>query len=198
MAEPLVLVLGGARSGKSTFALELARDSGRRVVFIASATAGDADMAARIARHRAERPADWTTVEEPTALASAVRQAAGAGDVVIVDCLTLWVSNVLCAEANVPTDIDERLQAATIELLQAIRAAGCAAILVSNEVGLGVVPATELGRQYRDLLGRVNATVASAADHAFLLVAGQPIDLKALAATHRDVALRQFRRANGG
>ena len=165
----LILLLGGARSGKSGLAVELAsRDPA--VTFIATATAGDQEMAERIARHREERPPGWTTVEEPLALAAALEAAHGTA---VVDCLSLWVANLL--EAGW-ADEDVELEAA--------RAAGVAAgrrtIAVSNEVGLGVVPATPLGRRYRDVLGRVNASWAAAAGHAYFVVAGRALPLERL------------------
>jgi len=169
LAMSLVLLLGGARSGKSALAVELAGRSGAPVVFLATGEAGDEEMAARIARHRAERPAGWTTVEEPGELEAAVA-AVAAGACLVVDCLSLWVANVL---ERGPDAIEA----------EAERAAALAAsrpgttIAVSNEVGLGVVPATPLGRAYRDLLGRVNATWARQAAEAYLIVAGRRLRL---------------------
>ena len=162
----LTFLLGGARSGKSALALELASQWAGPVIFIATGEAGDDEMAERIRRHRQERPAEWTTVEEPVELASALEEApTGAG--VVVDCLSLWVANIL------EDDVDARNQ-------QALAAAGRRerTIVVSNEVGLGVVPASELGRRYRDVLGRVNAQWAAAADEAVLVVAGKMLRLR--------------------
>jgi adenosyl cobinamide kinase/adenosyl cobinamide phosphate guanylyltransferase len=161
----LTFLLGGARSGKSSLALELAERSGGPVTFIATATAGDDEMAARIAAHRAERPDAWTTVEEPLHLREALEAAQGT---VVVDCLSLWVANLL--EAQVAA-IEEQAVAA------AAAATGRRTIAVSNEVGLGVVPATPLGRHYRDVLGRVNAVWADAAEVALLVVAGRALPL---------------------
>lgn len=169
---PLTLLLGGARSGKSTLALRRASGSGAPVVFLATGEAGDAEMAARIARHRAERPAQWTTVEEPVELARALA-ACPAQSCVVVDCLSLWVANVM------GHDVDDR----EIERL-AGEAAGLAAarraptIAVSNEVGMGIVPEHPLGRRYRDVLGRVNALWAVAAHDALLVVAGRALRLE--------------------
>ena len=161
----LTFLLGGARSGKSALAVELAERAGGPVTFIATATAGDEEMAARIAAHRAERPDAWTTVEEPLRLRAALDAAEGT---VVVDCLSLWVANLLEAGA---ADIEE----------QAVEAAAVAGarrtIAVSNEVGLGVVPATPLGRLYRDVLGRVNAAWAEAAETTLLVVAGRALPL---------------------
>lgn len=167
----LVLLLGGARSGKSELAVHLASASGAPVTFIATAEPRDREMAERIARHRAVRPPSWETLEEPLDLPGALAAApARAG--VVVDCLTLWVANAL--EARWST---ERIEA------EARRAAAAATdrvgltAIVSNEVGMGVVPRTELGRRFRDLQGRVNAVVADAADRTELVVAGRVMEL---------------------
>ena len=187
------LVLGGARSGKSAWAEHVAAQSGRPVLFVATATAGDDEMAERIARHRTERPPDWRTVEEPLRLLHAIQTSARPGDAVLVDCLTLWVSNRL-GDA-IPCDADpdalpaeawralEAALAAEVEaLVAAARERDLALILVSNEVGMGIVPATPLGRRYRDVLGRVNRAAAASADAAVLMIAGLPVDLRRLAA----------------
>ena len=166
----LVVLLGGARSGKSRLAVRLAGESGAPVVFVATGEPGDAEMAARIARHRAERPSGWTTVEEPRRLLDAV---AGAppGSCVVVDCLSLWVANLI---ERRPTDAieAEAAEAATVAAGRPGRT-----IAVTNEVGLGVVPATPLGRAYRDVLGRVNEAWVDAADEALFVVAGRALRL---------------------
>ncbi len=169
----LTLLLGGARSGKSTLAVRRAKATGAPVVFVATAEARDDEMAARIARHRAERPAHWQTVEAPLDLADALRRASP-DDVVVVDCLSLWVSNLL--ETGL-TDDDLQRRAEEVAALAAARTG--ATIAVSNEVGMGIVPMHELGRRYRDVLGRVNATWAEAADEAVLVVAGRALALEA-------------------
>jgi adenosylcobinamide kinase / adenosylcobinamide-phosphate guanylyltransferase len=130
-------------------------------------------MAARIERHRRDRPAGWTTVEEPVELVSALRNAP-ADAFLVVDCLTLWIANLM--EAEWP---EERIEHAAQEAAAALSARTAPGVVVSNEVGLGVVPATELGRSYRDVLGRVNGTFAEAADSAQLIVAGRALDLGA-------------------
>jgi adenosyl cobinamide kinase/adenosyl cobinamide phosphate guanylyltransferase len=167
----LVLLVGGARSGKSRLAVRLAAETAAPVVFVATGEAGDEEMADRIARHRAERPAGWTTVETPTGLREAI-EAAPAGATVVVDCLSFWVANVF--EGRPASEVeDEAREAAAL-------AAGRTTIAVTNEVGLGVVPATPLGRAYRDALGRVNAIWAEAADEAYLVVAGRVLRLAEL------------------
>lgn len=166
----LTFLVGGARSGKSSLAVELARASEAPVVFLATGEAGDAEMAERIALHRAERPAAWTTVEEPRALAAAIA-AAPVGVCLVVDCLSLWVANVLeCGAAAVEAE------AAGAAAIAAARDG--LTIAVTNEVGLGVVPATPLGRLYRDVLGRVNAAWSRSAKDAYLVVAGRMLRLE--------------------
>lgn len=167
----LVLLTGGARSGKSALALRLGSEQGAPVVFLATAQPGDEEMEARIARHRRERPGSWRTIEEPLRLREAI-EAVDDDHCLIVDCLTLWTANAL-----------ERFDAEDAESRAAAAAAAAAArpgttIAVTNEVGLGLVPDSPLGRSYRDLLGRVNAIWAAAADRAFLLVAGRALDLE--------------------
>jgi len=164
----LVLLLGGARSGKSRLAVRLASERGKPVVFVATGEAGDEEMAERIARHRAERPAGWRTVEEPVALLDALA-ATPADATVVVDCLSFWVANLL--DSRTAAEIEQ--EAAEAAALAAARDT----IAVSNEVGMGVVPATPLGRAYRDVLGRVNATWAGAAAEAYLVVAGRRLAL---------------------
>jgi adenosyl cobinamide kinase/adenosyl cobinamide phosphate guanylyltransferase len=166
----LTVLLGGARSGKSSLAVELARASGAPVVFIATGEALDDEMAERIARHRAERPAGWTTVEEPRALASAIA-AAPEDACVVVDCLSLWVANILDSGAA-------EVEAAAAEAVLLAAGRRAPTIAVTNEVGLGIVPGTPLGRAYRDVLGRVNTIWAGSADQAFLIVAGRRLRLE--------------------
>jgi adenosylcobinamide kinase/adenosylcobinamide-phosphate guanylyltransferase len=183
----LTFILGGARSGKSRFALRLAAASKRRVAFIATATASDREMAERIRRHRAERPGDWYTFEEPLRLEWAVHQAAKVADVLLLDCLTLWLSNLLQAHeqaepemAAISPEREAQVLGEVERLLQAARAlrSDQQLIVVSNEVGLGIVPLSPLGRGYRDLLGLVNQRLARAAARAYFLIAGLPLDLK--------------------
>lgn len=179
----LILVTGGARSGKSDFAQELAgRIAGEDVLFVATAEAGDDDMAGRIAAHRRSRPAAWRTVEAPRRVGPAVRGVPPAG-VVLVDCLTLLVSNVLLSLGDEPA-ADAAATAVTDEvecLIETARASSGTVIVVTNEVGLGIVPVNRLARLYRDLLGRANARLAREAAEVYLLVSGLPLEIKALA-----------------
>jgi adenosylcobinamide kinase/adenosylcobinamide-phosphate guanylyltransferase len=170
-----VLVLGGVRAGKSAFAVARARSHGGRVAFVATAEAGDEEMAARIARHRADRPPAWRTVEVPVALGSALTALEGEADVVVVDCLNLWVANLLQKRPEL-TDSDLLAEAAQLEA--AARRPRFSLILVSNEVGWGIHPETALGRRFRDALGLVNQAVARAADEVVLMVAGCPLVVK--------------------
>ena len=168
---PFVLLLGGARSGKSALAVEIAARAGGAVTLVATAEAGDEEMERRIARHRADRPASWTTIEEPVALGDAVRLASP-GDFLVVDCLTLWVSNLLARG-----DDDEAIGFAGAGVAAALAARPAGAVVVSNEVGLGIVPANPLARRFRDTLGAVNKAFAARAERAALMVAGRVWEL---------------------
>ena len=171
----LTLVLGGVRAGKSAFAQRLA-SSGRRVLFVATAEAGDAEMAARIAAHQASRPPEWMTLEEPVDLVSALAPVVDGYDTVLLDCLTIWVSNLLLRTPNPAAA--EVIASGAEELLALQRRSEAAWIVVSNEVGLGVIPPTELGRAYEDALGRVNQLFAAQADAVYFMAAGLPLQLK--------------------
>jgi adenosylcobinamide kinase / adenosylcobinamide-phosphate guanylyltransferase len=183
----LTLILGGARSGKSTYAEALAPRLGQHVLYVATAEALDDEMRARAAAHQRRRPADWITLEAPRGVGAVLRScpAAAAADVILLDCLTLLVTNIVLSggpEAPEP-DVDTAWRCVDAELdslLSAHRFLGAHLIVVSNEVGLGVVPAYSLGRTFRDCLGRANQVLARVADSAILMVAGLPIDLKAL------------------
>ena len=167
----VTLVLGGVRSGKSRYAQAIAERS-ERVAFIATAERrDDPEMHAKIERHRSDRPQSWTTIEEPIQIARTILEAGRDHDLLLIDCLTLFAANLL--EAN-----PEALQAQIEQLCEALRAAPCAIVLVSNEVGSGVVPAYELGRRFRDLVGEINQRVASIAGTVLLMVAGLPFPLK--------------------
>jgi adenosylcobinamide kinase/adenosylcobinamide-phosphate guanylyltransferase len=170
---PSLLIVGGARSGKSRFAVErLSPDA--RVVFVATAEARDEDMAKRIARHRADRPQRWSTVEAPCDLVSRLRGLEGAYDGVLVDCLTLWVANLLLRG-----DRDDAILDQAEALAGLIGRRRSSFTLVSNEVGQGVHPETAIGLRFRDLQGSVNQRVAAVCDTVVLMVAGIPLTVKA-------------------
>jgi adenosylcobinamide kinase/adenosylcobinamide-phosphate guanylyltransferase len=170
MGPSTTLVLGGARSGKSRFAQRLADESGLDPVLIATAQAGDAEMRERIARHRAERSANWRTVEEPLAIVEALERETDRGRAVVLDCLTLWLSNVMLAALDEGAEIQR--------LVAWLPQARGPVVLVSNEVGLGIVPETPLGRRFRDAQGRLNQAIAAAVPQVAFLAAGLPLWLK--------------------
>lgn len=165
-----ILVLGGQRSGKSRFAEDLVLRSGRRPVYVATAAAGDAEMVERIAAHRARRGSAWTTIEEPLELGPIVGNAAHEGVAVLADCLTVWLSNLMEAGREIDRETDA--------LIAALAASGGPVVLVSNEVGLGVVPANALARRYADALGTLNQRVAATVGRVVLMAAGQPVIVK--------------------
>ncbi|MEM9938931.1 MAG: bifunctional adenosylcobinamide kinase/adenosylcobinamide-phosphate guanylyltransferase [Pseudomonadota bacterium] len=164
------LILGGARSGKSRRALELALEIGTKPHFIATAEALDAEMSDRIAKHRDERGAQWSTIEAPLDIVKAIGTAAKTGDVCLVDCLTLWLSNLMHHERDIADETDQ--------LCKLITAPPITIILVSNEVGMGLVPETPLGRAFRDEQGRLNQLVAKVCDRVEFIAAGLPLTLK--------------------
>ncbi len=166
-----VLVLGGARSGKTAWAEQLAIRSGRRPAYLATAEALDSEMADRVATHQAGRAGRFATIEEPIALAEALRGAAAEHDVILVDCLTLWITNLLMANQDVASAVDE-LGAALVETNTA------KVILVSNEVGLGIIPDNAMARTFRDLAGAAHQRLAEICDDAYFVVAGLPLTLK--------------------
>jgi adenosylcobinamide kinase / adenosylcobinamide-phosphate guanylyltransferase len=166
------LILGGARSGKSALAERLAHESRREVVYVATAQAGDEEMALRIAHHRARRPASWLSVEEPLHLADALRAHAREDRVVLVDCLTLWLSNVLGDTHSSRFDQERSL------LLDALSTLPGEVLMVSNEVGLGIVPLGELTRRFVDEAGRLHQSIAAASERVLFVAAGLPLVLK--------------------
>ena len=166
------LILGGAISGKSALAGRQAAASGSHVVWVATAQALDAEMAERIARHRAERPADWQTVEEPLHLAETLCRLASADRCVVVDCLTLWLTNLLLAEDAT------LLERETAALFGALPTLPGTLLLVANEVGLGIVPENALARRFRDEAGRLNQRVAALCERVTFVAAGLPLKLK--------------------
>jgi adenosylcobinamide kinase/adenosylcobinamide-phosphate guanylyltransferase len=165
-----ILFLGGARSGKSRIAQEQAERLGGELVYIATGEALDEEMADRIGRHRADRGPRWRTVECPIDLAAAVAAEGGAGRVLVVDCLTLWLSNLMFAERDIV--------GASASLVTALAASPSTIMLVSNEVGCGIVPENALARRFRDEAGRLNQAIAAAADEVFLVAAGLTLKMK--------------------
>jgi adenosylcobinamide kinase/adenosylcobinamide-phosphate guanylyltransferase len=180
----VMLVLGGARSGKSYFAQEYARRSGVKVLFVATATAGDEDMRRRIEKHKQDRPADWRTLEAATDVGRQIEANAGDAKLIVIDCITLLVNNIFCRydEKSFDTIEDavlERAVTAEIEKLQqCLKKMNASFLIVSNEVGLGLVPGNRMGRLYRDILGRANQMLAQSADEVYLMVTGIPLKIK--------------------
>ena len=188
MAKELIVVLGGARSGKSAFALKLAREAGGRVLHVATAWPGDEEMRWRVARHRRARPQSWRLLEEPLAVAQVLAALLDDADIVLIDCLTIWVSNLLLSAVSegavrgqqeaeaAERVVDEAIGA----LLRCYRQGKASFVIISNEVGMGLVPEHPLGRLFRDALGRANQRLAGRADKVYFLLAGMAVDVKAL------------------
>jgi adenosylcobinamide kinase/adenosylcobinamide-phosphate guanylyltransferase len=178
------LVFGGARSGKSALAERLARDAGKEVVYLATSHAGDAEMAARIAHHRARRPAEWQTVEEPTALAETLRMLCAPGRILLVDCLTLWLTNLMFAAQQEypevgPVDLPPLFAEERAALLTWLDEPAVGdVVFVSNEVGMGIVPYGAVSRAFVDEAGRLNQDVAARCDRVLFVAAGLPLALK--------------------
>lgn len=173
MAQRFILIIGGARSGKSRFAVELAKQFGRSIIYVATCRAADQEMRRRISRHRRERPASWKTLDVPLDPAAALIRLNSAPHGVLVDCLTMYVSQLLIDGKS-----DAHIQQQVHRLCQAIRRAPYPVIVVTNEVGGGVVPDSPLGRRFRDLAGLANQLAARSADEVYLLVAGLPMRIK--------------------
>ncbi len=173
----IIFVTGGARSGKSSFAeqyaAKLALSTKGAVVYLATAQAFDDEMSARITRHQDQRPSNWDTIEEPLAIVDAIQSINA--PILLLDCLSLWVSNLVLADWT-----DEDILKATDQLLQTLAARGGHSLLVSNEVGFGIVPDNALARRYRDTLGWVNQKAAAASAEAYLLVSGLTLTLKGI------------------
>ncbi len=170
----IVLVIGGCRSGKSTYALQTAEKlPGGRKIFIATCVPQDDEMAQRVARHQKERSQQWTTVEEPLYLPEIILEHSPHTDVMLIDCLTLWVSNLL-----MKTTDEKKLEQIVLRFIDAFKKASCPLVVVSNEVGAGIVPENQLARQFRDLTGWVNQAVAKCASQVVWMVAGIPVVVK--------------------
>jgi len=180
MGKSLTLILGGARSGKSAYAQQLAEAHHGPVLFVATAIAFDDEMAARIKVHQVERPKDWHTLEAPTSVGQAILNCQSPASLVLIDCLTLLANNVILALPDPEnatasqTALDEEIES----LIRAYEASSAEWLVVSNEVGLGLVPPYPLGRVYRDVLGRANQRLAKAADRVLFMVAGLPMVVK--------------------
>ena len=180
LKEKLILITGGVRSGKSSFAEKLAGNLGKRITFIATAQSLDEEMEERIAQHRSNRPVHWETYEEPYKVAQVINNIGQETEVILIDCLTLLVSNLM---QDYQEEISNKNLAENIirEINEIVRiAAQCSAIvsIVSNEVGLGLVPANPIGRFFRDILGKANQLIAEQADQVYFLVAGIPVQIK--------------------
>ena len=179
-----ILIIGGARSGKSHFAQELALKSGKPVLFVATAVAGDEEMRQRIEEHQRTRPAAWSTLEVTTHVGNEVSQKIGGAQVVIVDCITLLISNVFGQYADQTGEqidaplVEKEVISEISELVECINRINASFIMVTNEVGMGLVPANKMGRLYRDLLGKANQLLAQQADEVYLMVAGLPVPIK--------------------
>jgi adenosylcobinamide kinase/adenosylcobinamide-phosphate guanylyltransferase len=169
----LILVTGGVRSGKSGYAQHLARSFKRKVIYIATAEALDSDMTERIRQHRKSRDKDWLTIEEPLDVLGAVRKLSADRRVMLLDCLTLFISNLILKGLS-----DKAVYSEVRSILKVLKRKSGAAIIVTNEVGSGIVPDSELGRRFRDLQGRVNQIVSGASDSVYLMVSGIPLKIK--------------------
>ena len=167
---PVTLVLGGARSGKSSFAERITVTHPRGCVYLATAEIGDDEMAERVRKHQARREAHWRTIEAPLELAPAIVSETGQGAAVLVDCLTLWLSNLMAAGRDPSREMEE--------LVRALGQAGGPVVFVANEVGLGIVPDNALARAFRDHAGRLNQRIAEVANNVFFVAAGLPLRLK--------------------
>jgi adenosylcobinamide kinase/adenosylcobinamide-phosphate guanylyltransferase len=180
----IVMLLGGARSGKSSLALEMAKETGNKVLFVATGTAGDEDMQQRIARHKQSRPAEWRTIEAPLNVGRQITANLGDAQTVIIDCITLLVSNVFSLygekefEKLPDTDIEDKVNHEIGGIIECLKKTEAAFFLVSNEVGLGIVPDNRMARLYRDCLGRINQVLAKSADEVYFLAAGIPVRIK--------------------
>ncbi|MFC2016422.1 bifunctional adenosylcobinamide kinase/adenosylcobinamide-phosphate guanylyltransferase [Chloroflexota bacterium] len=179
-----ILITGGARSGKSHFAQELALKSDKPVLFVATAVAGDEEMRQRIEEHQRTRPAAWSTVEVTTHVGNEIQRKIGGAQVVIVDCITLLVNNIFnqytdqTGEQIDAPPVEKQVTSEICELIECINHIDASFIVVTNEVGMGLIPANKMGRLYRDLLGKANQLLAQRADEVYLMVAGLPVPIK--------------------
>lgn len=184
MPENIILVTGGARSGKSSFAEKYAAKCGKKIAYIATAQVRDREMEARIELHKRRRPAEWTTYEAPYDAHISIDLASKEHDAILFDCLTLYVSNMLCEENALESAKAraDKVKEQVKKLIAGARRSGRQTIFVTNEVGMGIVPENALAREYRDLAGTVNQMMAKAAAETYLVVAGIAVDVKKLSA----------------
>jgi len=177
LAKQIILLLGGARSGKSYYAQQLAAELGTKVLFVATGEAFDEEMEARIAQHKKDRPETWRTLEVTTSIGEEIEQQIGEAEVVIIDCITLLISNLLRSEPK-GHEAEMRVKSEITELVDTMDRLDASFIIVSNEVGMGLVPNNKLGRIYRDLLGKANQLLAKRATEVYLLLACLPVQVK--------------------
>jgi adenosylcobinamide kinase/adenosylcobinamide-phosphate guanylyltransferase len=177
LAKQIILLLGGARSGKSRYAQQLASNLGDKVLFVATGEALDEEMQTRIAEHRKNRPKSWRTLEIPTGIGKEIKKGIGDAEVIVIDCLTLLVSNLLRDKPDYP-EAEKRVASEINELIAAMEKLDASFVIISNEVGMGLVPDTRLGRIYRDMLGKANQLLASHATEVYLMVACLPVRVK--------------------
>lgn len=184
LSKRCVLITGGARSGKSRFAQELAIRVNESVLFVATAQAGDEEMQERIQRHKKARPASWNTLEATTNIGSQISQEIAGARVVIIDCIALLVSNIFSrysdpnGEPTAAPLIEEKVIGEINELVECINKTDARFIIVTNEIGLGLVPISRIGRLYRDVMGKANQRLAQEAEEVYLMVAGLPVQIK--------------------
>ena len=174
------LITGGARSGKSTLAQQLAQQSGGHALFVATAEAGDAEMQRRIEAHKKSRPAGWETIEVQTHIGSRILKETGSASTVVIDCVTLLVSNITGQfdEKSDPLEVDKAVTGEIRELIECMDKCKADFFLVTNEVGLGIIPGDYISRLYRDLLGKANRLLADRTDNVYFMVAGIPVVVK--------------------
>jgi adenosylcobinamide kinase/adenosylcobinamide-phosphate guanylyltransferase len=177
LAKQIILLIGGARSGKSHYAQQLAGELGSKVLFVATGEALDEEMQARIAEHRKDRPKNWRTLEATTGIGKAIEEQIGDAEVIVIDCITLLISNLLRGQPDYP-EAEKIVKAEINKFIDTMDRLNASFVIVSNEVGMGLVPDNKLGRIYRDLLGKANQLLASRATEVYLMVACLPIQVK--------------------
>ena len=173
-----IFITGGARSGKSSFAEQTAQTFGAPLCYLATAQSRDDEMGQRIGKHRQRRGEAWHTVEEPLQLAQALIDNDDTYHVILIDCLTLWLSNLLMQHEYLGAKAEERILEDVLHLAEALRGMKTPVVIVSNEVGMGIVPENKLARMFRDIAGQANQIIAAAADQAWLVASGLPLKLK--------------------